>query len=164
VLSELFEVALVVDDLHRAMNKELAGLRPASPYQSRVAVRTAAGVSDVELTITYTMTGPLHLEIIERVPDTMYATVGIHHYGWFSDDLVADSASLAARGMPLVATRDSDTGDPWQFAYHDCPPFGTIELVDARMRPFLRDWWKAGRPSAGLFRRSFGSLSESWRA
>jgi hypothetical protein len=161
MLSELFEVALVVDDLHRAMNEELVGLRPATPYQSRVAVRTAAGVSDVELTITYTMVGPLHLEIIERVPDTMYGVVGIHHYGWFSDDLVADSASLAARGIPLAATRDSDTGDPWQFAYHDCPPFGTIELVDVRMRPFLRDWWTAGRPSAELFRRSVARLSES---
>jgi hypothetical protein len=106
MLSELFEVALIVDDLHRAMNEELAGLRPATPYQSRVA-------------------------------------------------------SLAARGIPLVATRDSDTGGPWQFAYHDGLPFGTIELVDARMRPFLRDWWTAGRPSTELFRRSFGSLSES---
>jgi hypothetical protein len=141
------------------MAGELAAMRPAAPSISRVRVRTADGFSDVELAISYTMAGPLHLEIIQAVPGTLWERLGIHHYGWFSDDLIADSAALTGRGLPLVATRDSEGGQPWQFVYHDCPPFGTIELVDVRMRPFLTDWW-----TLGALRRGYSArLSASGR-
>lgn len=65
--------------------------------------------------------------------------------------------------MPLAVSRDSEGGQPWQFVYHECPPFGTIELVDVRMRAFLTDWRTKGAASAQVFAEAFGQLpSEDW--
>lgn len=48
-----------------------------------------------------------HVEIIQSVPGTLWKPVagsGIHHLGYWSDDVAADSAELAADGVDVAAT------------------------------------------------------------
>jgi glyoxalase/bleomycin resistance protein/dioxygenase superfamily protein len=151
MISELFEVAIVVDDMGRAMREELAPLDPAEPSVSELVLWTPGGRREVSLNITYTRSGPVRLEVVEALPGTMWERPGVQHHGWFSDDLAGDSAALVQRGMPLIATRDGGETHPWQFAYHDCPPFGCIELVDAMMKPFLEGWWADGAAPRSLY-------------
>jgi hypothetical protein len=109
--------------------------------------------------IGYRQTGPIRFEVIEIVPDSLWGTPVVHHYGWFSDDLAEDSRALVARGMPLLPTRAGGPRLPWQFTYHDCPPFGLIELVDIQMQPFLKGWWEDGHPPLALYPQTIEDTS-----
>jgi hypothetical protein len=88
-------------------------------------------------TICYS-TGQPSIELIEEVPGTIWTRnphSNLHHIGFWSDRLTADSASLGAAGCPLqLCGRDGDDA-PVSFAYHRDEELGVrVELVDASMR------------------------------
>jgi len=133
-----FQIGVVVSDLARAMaDAEAAlGLEWIGP-RTRV-------IGGATIRVAFAMTPPPHLELIEGTPGTMWdATTegGIHHAGYWSDDLDADSARLAANGFRL----ELDLGHA---RYHLAPSLQTrIELIDRSHEPqFYRRW---GLPRRG---------------
>jgi len=81
------------------------------------------------------------MEVIQAVAGTLWmpaAGSGIHHLGYWSDDVAADSAALEAQGYALEAA-----GQVW--AYHRSPAGPRIELVNRVVQPMLEQYWATGR-------------------
>jgi hypothetical protein len=88
-------------------------------------------------TFCYSVEQPC-LEVIQEVPGSVWEcndNSNLHHMGFWSDDLSAESDRLAQIGCPLqLAGRSGDVA-PVGFAYQRNNELGVrIELVDAAMR------------------------------
>jgi hypothetical protein len=137
-----FHVGIVVDDLDGALLSlgSLFGYRWCDEVRVPNPVTTPAGESVVDLRFRYSMDAP-RVEVIQAVPGTLWepaAGSGIHHLGYWSDDLAGDTAALEARGCAMEAS-----GQVW--AYHRSPSGPRIELVDRAVQPMLEQYWSTGR-------------------
>ncbi len=130
------------------------GLEWASIQQRRFPLRQPNGVVEADFRFTYSRTGPPHYEVVEATPGTIWdphLAGGIHHLGYWSEDLQADALALAAAGYVWDATYDAgEDAGPVGLTYHTLP--GTqlrIELVDVARKPALERWFAGGEfPSA----------------
>jgi len=128
-----FQVGFVVPDLEAAMEELGAGLgvELVGPQERELG--------DCVLRIAFARTPPPYVELIEGPPGSLWdASAGalIHHLGYWSEDMDADSARLEAAGMGL----ERDLG---YARYHR--PAGAagarVELIDVAHRPdFLARW------------------------
>ena len=155
-LDGFYHYGMVVANFDQAL-EELGvnlGLEWASVQRRNFLVRQPNGVVEADFRVTYSTTGPPHFEIIEPTPGTIWdphVAGGIHHLGYWSDDLRADSAALTRAGFRWQATYDNpDVEGPFGFTYHTMP--GTqlrIELVDRARKPAFDGWMAGGEfPSA----------------
>ena len=128
-----FQVGFVVPDLEAAMAEIGAGLgvEMIGPQER--------DLGDCVLRIAFASTPPPYLELIEGPPGSLWdATEGahIHHLGYWSADLDADSDRLEAAGME----RELDLG---YVRYHR-PAAGAgarVELISTTHRTnFLTRW------------------------
>ncbi len=91
-------------------------------------------------TMCYSVGDPC-LELIEEVPGSVWVRnehSNFHHIGYWSDQLVGDSAGLSSGGCPLQLCGRSGADAPVSFAYHRDEVLGVrIELVDASMREMM---------------------------
>ena len=144
-LSPLYHVGIVVHDLitARASLSEQLGvtwgpvLRFASAEYRDGGGRDGGGRDVVVPTaICYSVDEP-HLELIEEVPGSLWVRnehSNLHHVGFWSDDLGADSERLAGAGCPLQLCGRAATDAPVSFAYHGHDLGIRVELVDAGLR------------------------------
>ena len=87
-------------------------------------------------TVCFSLEAP-YLELIEEVPGSIWVRnpySNLHHIGYWSDDLPADSAHLSGSGCPLQLCGVGGTAAPSQFAYHQGDLGVRIEVVDAGLR------------------------------
>lgn len=136
-----YHVGIVVDDMEaaRARLRDVLGVTwgPVM-HLDAVDYRDGAGTDLVLPTTMCYSTGTPCLELIEEVPGSVWvrnASSNLHHIGFWSDQLGADSAELRGAGCPLqLCGRSADTV-PVSFAYHHDDELGVrIEVVDAAMR------------------------------
>lgn len=141
---DLFHTGIVVDDLGRALDELIArtGHRFADPMTWSLQLRTPDGEQTVDLCATYSRgPGPL-IEVIEAVPGTHWRAVsgsGLHHLGYWVDDIGGESAALTKAGVPLEAAGVGPDGQVL-YAYHFNADGIRIELVDRMMKPFIDQW------------------------
>jgi glyoxalase/bleomycin resistance protein/dioxygenase superfamily protein len=93
-----FQVGFVVPDLEAAMEEMGAslGVEMVAPQERDVGIGT--------LRISFALTPPPYIELIQGPPGSVWDATGgsrIHHLGYWSEDMDADSARLEAGGMPL---------------------------------------------------------------
>lgn len=151
MISPPFHSGLIVAHAETAMRDlgESLGLGWSTIKESKTAVWTPDGRMDLTFRGGFSKPGPTRLEVIEAVPGSLWDAPGdmaLHHLSFWSSDLVRDSAELAAKGFPLVATTwvDSQPGRPELFAYH-CRGSGPyLELLDEQERPHYEQWWEEG--------------------
>jgi hypothetical protein len=151
--SDQYHAGIVVDDFDAALNdlSALFGYEFASPLELSTPVRLPEGEQTVERTIqlrfTYSVSVP-RIELIQTIPGTLWtpaAGSGIHHLGYWSDDLAADSSLLEQRGYPMEAAGARDDGTAiW--AYHRGAVGPRIELVSRELLPFMEQWWSPAGP------------------
>jgi hypothetical protein len=105
-LSEMFHVGIVVADLGagRARFTELLGIEWGPIIEGEIEIRDGDG-NDLVVPnrICYSTRAP-YLELIQEVRGTPWVCnehSNLHHIGFFSDALVADSAGLSAAACPL---------------------------------------------------------------
>jgi hypothetical protein len=155
-LKGFYHYGLVVQNFDQALEElgSSMGLEWASVQHRTFEVRQPNGIVEADFRVTYSVTGPPHFEIIEPTPGTIWAphgSGGVHHLGYWSDDLAADSAAMTAAGYIWEATyHNPDVDGPFGFSYHTLP--GTqlrIELVDIARKPAFDGWIAGGDfPSA----------------
>ena len=90
--------------------------------------------------VAWSSEGPLHLEVVETGPGTVYATdrsTYLHHVGYWSDDLLADVTRCEAEGWTVEATVNDEDGRPSSFAYLSRAGDPWIELIDSANQPWL---------------------------
>jgi hypothetical protein len=84
------------------------------------------------------------LEVLQSVPGTIWvpADSGVHHVGYWSDDVESDLATLEANGMRYeVKSYNPDGSGRLVWAYCKGPTGPRIELVSRAMEPFIEYWW-----------------------
>jgi hypothetical protein len=140
VLGPHYHVGLIVADLAVArvrLSAQLGTTWGPVMHLDRAGFSDSHGTEIVlPTTICYSVGDPC-LELIEEVPGTVWVRnehSNLHHIGFWSDDLGADSRSLGVT-CPLQVCGRSGPSTPSAFAYHRDEELGVrVELVDAAMR------------------------------
>ncbi|ADP83370.1 VOC family protein [Pseudofrankia inefficax] len=146
----LYHVGIIVEDFESELKRltELFGYEWCDELVADTNVRIHTADGPVEKTITnrftYSVNEP-RLEIIRPIPGTVWtpSNSGAHHLGYWSDDVVADSAALVALGMPLEVEGVGPDGLPY-WTYHRGTQGPRVELVSSAIKPGLEGYWAAG--------------------
>ena len=85
------------------------------------------------------------LEIIQAIAGTIWepASSGIHHLGYWSDDVAADSAALTAQGFELEL--HGGPAEVPMFAYHRGASGPRIEILSRLVEPMFEQYWTDGK-------------------
>jgi hypothetical protein len=135
-----YHVGIVVPDLAAAQARltELIGVT-WGPVLRLDAVNYRDGSSQdlvLPTAMCYSVDEP-YLELIQELPGSIWvcnAHSNLHHIGFWSNDLAADSAALIGLGCPMqLCGRAADLA-PNSFAYHGIDLGVRIEIVDTAMR------------------------------
>ena len=142
-----FHLGIVVHDFERtrATLSELFGYEWCDEVGFPIPVTLPDGDTLLELRFAYSRTVP-RLEIIRSLPGTLWvpaAGSGIHHVGYWSDDVPGDSATLARRGFAHEASGKDADGEPY-WAFHRGADGPRIELVGRAVQPGLELYWATG--------------------
>jgi hypothetical protein len=142
-----FHTGIVVDDLDATLRDltELFGYEWCDQMNVATPVALPTGEAVIDLRFAYSRTVP-RLEIIQSIPGTLWvpaAGSGIHHLGYWSDDVTADSAELVRRGFAVEATGARPDGVPY-WTYHRGATGPRIELVSRSVQPGLEGYWSSG--------------------
>jgi catechol 2,3-dioxygenase-like lactoylglutathione lyase family enzyme len=138
-LSEMFHVGIVVPDLDatRARFTELLETQWGPIIEGDIDIRDGAGNDLVVPNRICYSTQPPYLELITEVPGTPWVCnehSNLHHIGFFSHALVADSGHLSAVGCPLELLDGHGNALPSTFTYHRDPVGVRVELVNVELR------------------------------
>lgn len=128
-----FQVGFVVPALEAAMDEFGAGLgvELLGPQER--------DLGDCVLRIAFARTPPPYVELIEGPPGSLWHAPGgahMHHLGYWSEDMDADSARLEAAGMAL----ELDLG----YARYHRPAVAAgarVELIDVAYQTEFRARW-----------------------
>jgi hypothetical protein len=142
-----FHVGIVVDDLEAALaeHTELFGYQWCDVISVPTQVTLPDGDHELEFTFAYSVTVP-RLEMIRTMPGTLWepaADSGIHHLGYWSDDVAADSAELVRRGFVTEATGHRPDGEPY-WSFHRSTSGPRLELVSSSVKEGLEGYWASG--------------------
>lgn len=144
-LNEYFHVGIVVPDLDAAKARftELLGTEWGPVLENEIEVRDGDG-NDLVVPnrICYSTQAP-YLELIQEVADTPWVCnehSNLHHIGFFSGELVADSGHLRAAACPLELMDGHGDAPPGTFVYHRDPLGVRVEVVNAAMRPMMEEF------------------------
>lgn len=131
-----FHIGLVVDSLEPAMSSIGAamGIEWRGVIEFDLALRQGKDEIAGSIRAVYSAGGPAAIELFEPVAGSVLTAAGtgrLHHLGFWSDDLAADSQELERKGWALAATVAGDDDGPKQFALHRSADHDFyVELVD----------------------------------
>ena len=147
-----YHVGIVVPDLDAARTQlsQQLGVRWGPVFHLDTADYRDSEGEDLGLptTICYSVDEP-RLELIQEVPGSLWVCnehSNLHHIGFWSDDLAADSAELAGSGCPLQLCGRAGEQAPVSFAYHRNSLGIRIEIVDAAMREAMAFLFRPDEP------------------
>jgi catechol 2,3-dioxygenase-like lactoylglutathione lyase family enzyme len=166
VPGDLFEIALIVPNLEEAIERfhHAFGYTFSPIVEGVLPTRDDAGESLPPLRMAVSREFP-NVELMETAPGTDIeppAGTGLHHLGYYVDDLAGESERLQAMGMPLVRGGFVDDAFPVGWVYHVMADGTLIELVDRQSVP-LRQTLIAGEvPDSPMVHRVI-PLADGWR-
>ncbi|MEU4313232.1 VOC family protein [Nocardia sp. NPDC024068] len=139
-----FHVGIVTTDVEAttAALSATLGYEWGRLIDSTVEVSGPRGPGEFALRCVFSIGEP-RLEVVRAIPGTLWEPapgVGIHHIGYFSDDLAGDMDGLVEHGWQVEATREMSDGSLF-FAFLANPAGFRVELVDRRAEPGLRTCW-----------------------
>jgi hypothetical protein len=142
-----FHIGIVVEDQESALEEltRLSGYEWCDVNGGPTSVTGPTGEpTPVDLRFAYSRTTP-RLEVIRAVPGTLWepADSGIHHVGYWSDDVAADSAELVRAGWPTEAVGNRPDGTPY-WSFHRSPTGPRVELVSRSVQAGLEQYWAGG--------------------
>ncbi|WP_327316574.1 VOC family protein [Streptomyces sp. NBC_01235] len=143
-----FHVGIVAENLAAttARLSQLFGLQWHDEMGAPVEVELPGGTAVLDFVCVYSKSTP-RIEIVRPVPGTLWEPTpgsGIHHLGYWSDDVAADTAELERHGYEVEATHRGPDGAPF-FAFlrgGEVTGF-RVELVSSAARPALERLWAA---------------------
>jgi hypothetical protein len=148
--SQFFHVGIRVLDieaemraLSAAQNVEWASL------QDRVMNiwTPTEGEIGVPVKITYSVQGPVHMELMAGAPGSIWDAAdgpGPHHFGYWIDDVKAETERLLACRWTLVIAADSPANGYGRFTYMRSPGGLLVEPIAVASRPRFERWWAGG--------------------
>ena len=142
-----FHVGIVVDDLDTTLDQlaDLFGYEWCDEIAVETPVALPTGDTVLHQRFRYSRNEP-RLEVIESIPGTLWvpaAGSGVHHLGYWSEDVARDSAELERRGIAREAAGILPDGSA-HWAYHRAAGGPRIELVSADLKAPLGQYWSTG--------------------
>jgi hypothetical protein len=142
--ADLFHTGIVVEDLEAALAEltELFGYEWCDEVHVDQPVWLPSGDTTVEFRFRYSRSSP-RLEVIQSRPGTLWVPAvgsGIHHLGYWSDDVAADGAAFERAGYHHEASGTDPDGRP-TWAYYRSPTGPRVELVSRTLEPFMAMMW-----------------------
>ncbi|MCT9082607.1 VOC family protein [Streptomyces fulvoviolaceus] len=144
-----FHVGIVAEDFHATKDQlsQLFGFEWGEEMGGPTEVSLPDGEAAIDFRCAYSRsksTAPL-LEIVRRVPGTLWEPTpgsGIHHFGYWSDDVASDTAELERHGYVTEATRKGPDGALFFAFLRSAEQTGfRIELVSRAAKPALEQAW-----------------------
>lgn len=151
---DLFHIGLVVDDLEATTRRmtDTAGYRWTDITETEQLVSTPDGDITLPFRVTFSQaTGGVRLELIQSMPGTIWvpADSGLHHMGYWSDDVERDAAHLGRQGLLWEAKSSLPDGSQrLLWSYHKHPRGGRIELLNRSTKPHLQRSWESVDPDS----------------
>ncbi|MFD8001899.1 VOC family protein [Streptomyces mirabilis] len=148
-----FHVGIVAEDFEATLRQvsSLFGFEWSEAMGGSVEVELPTGATVIDFSCVYSQSSP-RLEIVRRVPGTFWEPTpgsGIHHFGYWSDDVAADTAELESHGYVIEAIRKGPDGTPF-FAFLRSTTGFRVELVTRSAQPSLeRSWAHQAEPATG---------------
>jgi hypothetical protein len=139
-----FHVGIVVESLDASLDQltALFGYTWCDEVHVPQTVLLPEGETTVDFRFRYSRNAP-RIEVLQSQPGTLWTPAegsGIHHLGFWSDDVVGDGAALEGSGYGLEAAGVDDEGNRF-WAYHRGTEGPRIELVASAIRPRLERMW-----------------------
>ena len=109
-MESIWHIGIAVPDLDQGKKElgEVFGLRWRPARVRRLTLTDAAGQTyEVECHVVFSLGGPFAVEVWQAIPGTpldMPEGGGVHHIGYWVDDLAAEAKRLDALGYPSYAT------------------------------------------------------------
>jgi Glyoxalase/Bleomycin resistance protein/Dioxygenase superfamily len=148
--SQLFHIGIRVADLTSALAEigASAGVTWASVQDAPMNVWVPGqGALSIPLILTYSIEGPVHLEVMQGPPGSIWDgndAPGAHHFGYWSDDVKADTEGLLAQGWTLELAAAAPEDGYGRFTYVRSPSGYLVEPVSSASRPRFERWWAGG--------------------
>ncbi|WP_068270901.1 VOC family protein [Aldersonia kunmingensis] len=142
--ADLFHLGIVPSDMvaTREQLSELFGYEWGPEIGGQIDVTLPSGPAALDLRCAYSVTEP-RLELVREIPGTMWtAGNGIHHAGYWSDDVAADATELERQGFVCEASRLGPDGQLF-FTFHRSTWGLLIELVTRAAEPGIQRCWAA---------------------
>jgi hypothetical protein len=149
-----FHVGIVAEDFEATRDQlsSLFGYQWCDEMGGAADVRLPGGDAVIDFGCVYSTTSP-RLELVRPVPGTLWEPTpgsGIHHIGYWSDDVAADTAELERHGYVTEATRIGPDGAPFFAFLRSTTVTGfRVELVTRKVQPSLEQAWTRQSGSAG---------------
>ncbi|ONH32590.1 VOC family protein [Pseudofrankia asymbiotica] len=129
-----FHIGITTNDLAASM-RDLAnalGVSWTAPATPPGLYHTVDGVPQPRPKSCISREGPVHIDLIEGRPGTIWETNGprLHHYAYWTDDLEGDVTRLGTEGWSLEMTLPDEAGRPTLFAYLRRDDGFRLELID----------------------------------
>jgi hypothetical protein len=154
-LNGFYHFGIVASDFDRTIEElsENLGLEWASVTEFEMVCEQPNGIVTADMKVVYSITGPPHFEVIRVAPGTVWgeADLGVHHLGYWTENLQDDHKRLTDEGYVWEATYyNSETEGPFGFTYHTLSDTRLrLELVDIARKPAFDKWMAGGDfPSA----------------
>jgi lactoylglutathione lyase len=148
---DLFHIGIRVTDLSAAMDE--VGRSHAVTWAS-VQDRTMdiwlpdVGPASFRLALTYSCEGPVHLELMEGWPgspwDVRGGGAGVHHLGYWVDDVRVETERLLADGWTLELAAAPPEDGYGRFTYLRSPAGILVEPVTRSAKERFEAWWAGG--------------------
>ncbi|MFB4309425.1 VOC family protein [Actinomadura sp. GTD37] len=144
----IYHVGIVVDALEPAMEQfaAAAGVTWGRVQRFAAGFGTPSGPRTFDQAFVLSLEGPPYIELLVRVPDSVWERTGLHHLGMWSDDVPGESAGLEEGGCPWEAALLDAEGRRAGGCYHVLPGLGArVELVSrAASAPRLERYLAGG--------------------
>ena len=147
---EMFHVGVRVPDLDEAMRNLTAATEVS---WSKVQHRRQQiwlpdrGATAVELRFTYSSAGPVHFELLQGEPGSIWDAgegPGRHHLGFWVDDVASTTEELLGHGWTLELAAKAPGEGYGAFTYVRSPTGTIVEPVAATVKAAFERWWAGG--------------------
>lgn len=148
--SRFFHVGIRVIDIEAAMVEigKHAGVTWASVQDRPMSVwQPSTGPVVLQLAVTYSVEGPVHLELLQGPAGSIWDgsdAPGAHHFGYWSDDVAADTEAMLDDGYTLELAAASPDDGYGRFTYARSPSGYLVEPVAIGNKPRFERWWAGG--------------------
>lgn len=170
-----YHAGIVSDDPAATMAQlsDLLGYEWGEPLGGTITVAQPDGDITVEMRMWYSTTTP-RLEVVQSHPGTVWsrADSGVHHFGFWVDDVAAAITALEAGGYTFEAAGKRPDGVPY-WAYLASPAGPRLEIVSRELQPMMERYFATGKVSlwqpwgsrparAGAWDTSAGGCCPGW--
>jgi catechol 2,3-dioxygenase-like lactoylglutathione lyase family enzyme len=149
----LNHIGILVEDLEEGISRysKILGVRFRPPFHGKFAGLEQNGVvAPAELLLTYSMEGPVYVELMQATGDGVWSAkhgFGLHHFGGFVSDITAQTRRLAQAGLRPEASAYTPGGELLLSYFRPGDLMGTrYELLSEKLRPGWETWVAGGPP------------------